>query len=97
MVLVVCEVSLFLHIFFLGPTYHAWTKCGIWESHSWEIVLFEGKIYHLDGYFCLFLTKKCKLFTFVTEIFTMFQGNFAFFLALTKEYIKEPSVVLSIL
>ena len=28
---------------------HAWTKCGIWESHSREILLLEGNICNLEG------------------------------------------------
>ena len=42
-------------------------KCGIWESHSREMLLLEwnlcdfwGKMDHLDGYFCLFLPKLLK-------------------------------------
>ena len=46
---------------------HAWKKCGIWSSHSREIFTFGGKylqfwgeMYHLDVYFCLFLTKMSE-------------------------------------
>ena len=64
---------------------HAWTKCGIWESHSREIVHFGGKflqfweeMYHLDEYFGLFNSKNL--------FFTIFQGSFAFFPASLNVY-----------
>ena len=37
-----------------------WKKCRIWESHYREIFAILTKIYHLDGYFCLFLTFDFK-------------------------------------
>ena len=29
----------------------AWTKCGIWESHSREIVLLAGNCCNIEGQF----------------------------------------------
>ena len=29
---------------------HAWTKCGIWESYSREILLLEGNICNFEGF-----------------------------------------------
>ena len=32
---------------------HAWKKCGIWESHSQEILLLEGKLCNFEGKFII--------------------------------------------
>ena len=60
--------------FLLTSLYHAWTKCWIWESHSWEILT--------KGYLNIFLVKKSENWfekiTFWAEILTTFHRNLAF-------------------
>ena len=54
---------------------HAWKKCGIWESHSWEILVNKIKKYIKNG---------GKFFHSEGKFYTIFPGNVAFFPAVLK-------------
>ena len=56
---------------------HAWKKCRIWESYSWETLLLEGNICNFEGkfinrwifwsYFFHNFLKICKKYTYLMQ------------------------------
>ena len=61
---------------------------------------FWGEIYHLDGYFDLFLTKKylkiCKKLTFLMQTLTFIPGKFGIFSSLAHKILKFDNMPINL-
>ena len=93
-----CELLFIKKYWFLSTWPHAWTKCGIWESRSQEILLLEGNRGHFEWKFItqmdisVFFSQKylkmCKIFKNYD-----IPGKFAFFRALYGPMPFETNLV----